>query len=345
MDGRPTRRQFVRGASVAGLGLLAGCGRWPGQAQAPTNVPRLGFLSGGFAGNDASGVEAFRRGLEEHGWIEGRNLVIEWRYAEERYDQLAILAAELVALPVDLVLAVTTLPAAAAREATGSIPIVMAAGADPVGQGLVESLARPGGNVTGLSVMTAPLTAKRLELLKEISPGISRVALLSTAVRDTPGGERGLRNADLVFAEAQAASLRLGVQLMPVEFRGAEDLEHAFDKMSSDGVDALLTVTTAGTARHRARIAELATERRLPAVYAGRPAVEAGGLMSYGPRTWALYHRAAYYVDRILKGATPADLPVEQPMVFDFVMNLRAAQALGLTIPHHVLLQATEVIQ
>jgi putative ABC transport system substrate-binding protein len=331
-----TRRRFVQGAGVAGLGLLAGCGRLPGQAAAPQQVHRLGYLSSNSAATDAPVIEAFRQGLRELGYVEGQNLTIEWRLADDQVEQLPELAASLVGLPVDVIVAVATPGIVAAKNATSTIPIVFPIAGDPVGLGLVASLARPGANVTGLANMAPELNAKRLELLKEIVPGMVRVAYLW--VPSVPAEVSSKRH-------AEAAAQALGLDLLAFAVESPGDLDGAFEAATGAGADALMMAPNTIVNAQRARIVEFAARARLPAAYPDTRFATIGGLLSYGANPAALYRRAAYYVDRILKGTPPADLPVEQPTTFDFVINLKTAQALGLTIPQHVLLQATEIIQ
>jgi putative ABC transport system substrate-binding protein len=296
----------------------------------------LGFLSSGGKEPLAAPLDAFRQELRERGYEDGRNVVIEWRLAEGKFELLPDLAAELVALAVDVIV-VSAVPAArAARSTTSTIPIVMAIGSDPEGVGLIDSLGRPGSNVTGVSGMGQVLVAKRLDLLKEALPGVSRVAVLWNA-----GNAAKLNE----FREAQSAARALGLELQSVEIYGPEDLPGAFETLSAVPIDALLVFWDPITGINRAKIAEFAARRGVPAMYGERMYVVAGGLMCYGPSLPAMFQRAAYYVDRILKGTKPADLPVEQPREFDFVINLQTARALGLAIPQRVLLQATEVIQ
>jgi putative ABC transport system substrate-binding protein len=328
-----SRRQFVQGVSVAGLALLAGCGRLPWQAeQPPTRLPRVGLLNGGTS-TAPIGTEAFLQSLRELGYVEGQNVAVEPRFAEGQEDRFAELAAELVRLPVDVIVAWGSPLVLAARQATDSIPIVMAGSRDPVGDGFVASLARPGGNVTGLSMLGHQLTSKRLELLTLVQPGMSRVAVL--------GQEADARE----FREAELAAQQLEVQLLILEVDDPNDLPAAFDRATTERAEALLVVPAHVTVVYSATIVNLATARRLPAIFDRREFAAAGGLLAYGANNRDQGRRAAIYVDKILKGSNPADLPIEQPMTFDFVINLKTAQALGLTIPPHVLLQATEVIQ
>jgi putative tryptophan/tyrosine transport system substrate-binding protein len=337
MPHRWSRRQVVQGAGAMGLGLLAGCGRLPFQAQAPpASLHRIGFLVPGSPDGTAPNLAAFQQGLREYGYTAGENIFLESRYAEERYERLPELATELVRLPVEVIVTQGTPVALAARQVTTTVPIVMATSGDPVESGLVASLARPGGNVTGLSLISPELSAKRLQLLREVVPGISRVAAIWN-----PANAATL----LSLREMQAVAGSLAVQLQPVEVRGADELESAFDAITGEGADALTTMSDSLFFNHHARLAELAAKRRLPALFPEREFAVAGGLLTYGASGPGNFRRAAYYVDRILKGTSPADLPVERPMKFDLAINLRTAQALGLTIPPHVLLQATEVIQ
>jgi len=309
--------------------------------QAAGKVYRIGFLSvlGAPTPSTPAGVlEAFRQGLRELGWVEGQNIVIDYRFAEGRFDRLPDLAAELVRLKVDIIVAVATQGVAAAKNATETIPIVMISGsADPVGLGFIASLARPGGNVTGLSYSVGPeILGKGLELLKEIVPKVRRVAILSNPASPVQ---------PLFIREVKVAARSLGVQLQLLEARGPNEFDGAFAAMAKERVGALLVVADGLFILHRTRLADLAARSRLPAIYGYREHVEAGGLMSYGSSLRDLWRRAATYVDKILKGAKPADLPVEQPTKFELVINLKTAKALGLTIPPSVLIRADEVIQ
>ena len=336
-----TRRQLVQGAGAVGLALLAGCGRLPGQAQPMARVPRIGFLSAGLPSASMDRVEAFRQALRALGYVEGENVVIEYRYAEGKLDRVSELAAELVRLPVDVILAGAPTPTRAAKEATSTMPIVMAYETDPVGNGFIASLARPGGNITGLSSLAPGISGKQLELLQAIIPGLSRVAVLGTSL---PGVYADLA-LDSRSKEMEIAAGTLGVQLQYSDVRSLEDIEPAFGEARRGHADAAVVLASAILESYRAKVANVAAQHRLPTVYHAREFVEVGGLASYGVSFIDLYRRAAYYVDRILKGAKPADLPVEQPMRFDLAINLQTAESLGLTIPQHVLLQATEVIQ
>ena len=302
-------------------------------AQQPTHMHRIGWLS---AGERDPYEEVFLEGMRALGYVEGQNLVMEYRGAEGQYEWLPALAAELVRLKVDVIVTGSTPGALAAKEATQTIPIVMAAIGDAVGSGLVASLARPGSNITGLSVLDPELVGKQLEFLKDVLPTVSRVALLWNPAN--PVHARIVREADV-------AAQRLGVQLHHVEARGPEALDSAFVAMTRAHAHALLVVGDEMFASHRKRLAELAATSRLPTMHNVRRFVEAGGLMAYGPSSRDLSRRAAVYVDKILKGAKPADLPVEQPTKFDLVINLKTAQALGITIPPSLLFLADEVIK
>ena len=303
-------------------------------AQSPGKVYRIGFLS-----TDPPRArlwEALLDGLRERGYSEGRNLVFERRFSEGKAECFPELAAELVRLKVDCIIVPTTPAALAARNATQTIPIVITAANDPVGAGLVASLARPGGNITGLSNLASELTGKRLELLKEVIPGLTRVAVLWNAANPA--------NAS-AWEETQAAARALGLLLHAQDVRSPQDLEGAFTHTAQVHPEALLVLQDSLIVMHRPHIVAFATQQRLPGVFANREWVVAGGLMSYGPSTLDLFRRAAIYVDKILKGAKPADLPVEQPVKFELALNLKTAQALGLTIPPSVLLRADEVIE
>jgi putative tryptophan/tyrosine transport system substrate-binding protein len=332
---RLSRRQFVVGTGMAGLGLPAGCGRLPWQARPPPRVARIGYLGPG--DTFPPYFEGFRQGLREFGYVEGETLVLEVRWAEGRYEQFPALAAELVQLQPDVILSQSTPSTQALQQATSTIPIVMTGISDPVGLGVVASLARPGGNFTGTSDLHLGLSAKRLELLKETVPGASRVmALWNPLSSATAVDLRGMQDAGRV----------LGVDVLSLEVRSKDDLAGAFETVARERVDALIMTTdNLFSAGAPPEFMGLVAESRLPSMHFERSFVVAGGLMSYGPSRTALYRRAAYYVDRILKGVKPADLPIEQPMTFDFVVNMKTAQALGITFPNEILLQVTEVIQ
>ncbi len=302
-------------------------------AQQGQKIPRIGFLSPGNA--TSSPTDAFRQGLRELGYADGQNLVVEYRWADGDTARLPALAAELVRLRVDVLVAANNPAVLAARQATSTIPIVFAASSDPVGAGLVASLAHPGGNVTGLSLVTPELSGKRLQLLRETLPRLSRVALLWDA------GHVGM--ADRV-KETEAAARQLGVTLRVEWVKDLAGLDLAFTALTQARPDAFLTTVEPFTGDHRQRIVTFAAQQRLPAMYEERDFVDAGGLMAYGPSVAANYRRAATYVDKILKGTKPADLPIEQPTRFELVINLRTAKALGLKIPESILVRADEVI-
>jgi len=314
---------------------LVGCGAIA-EAQQPKKVPQIGFLSSRTSDAEKSRLAAFQQGLRELGYLGGKNIAIEYRYAEGNFEKLPELAAELVRLKVD-VLVTTGAPAAhAAKNATSVIPIVMGNAADPVGTGLVASLARPGGNITGLSDFNEGVITKRLELLKEVVPTASRVAILLNPANPTN---------PLQLKETRAAAPALGVTLLSLEVKGPDDIDRAFRAMRKERAGSLIVFGDPMIETHRRRVAELAVKNRLPAIYAQRTWVDAGGLMSYGTNFDDLYRRAATYVDKILKGAKPADLPVEQPMKFELVINLKTAKQIGLTIPPNVLARADKVIK
>ena len=308
------------------------------EAQPAAKVPRIGYLAGSLATSPHL-REAFRQGLRDLGYVEGRNVVIEYRDAEGKYDRLPALAADLVALKVDVIVVTSTPAALAAKQATRTIAIVLAFVADPIGSGLVTSLARPGGNVTGLSFMAPELVGKRLELLKQAVPGASRIAVLWHP------GDLGEGTEKEMLKEADVAARALGVRLQVVEVRGPEDFDRAFSDMTRARADAVTVQSTNIFFIERRRLVDLAAKNRLPAMYLVREFVDAGGLMSYAPNVADLFRRAATYVDKILKGVKPADLPVEQPTKFELVINMKTAKALGLTIPPLLLLRADQVIQ
>ena len=303
------------------------------EAQQPKKIPRLGVLT-------LAGVtfqrDAFLRGLSELGYVEGKNLTIEYRSAEGKYDRLPDLAAELVRLKVDVILAQSTPAAAAAKNATTTIPIVMAGGSDPVATGLVASLARPGGNITGITIMNAETAGRRLELLKETGAKVSRVAILWNSTN--PG-------AAVVFKQTQTAAQDLGLQIQSLNVQSVSDLEGAFKAATKGGANALVLLASVPVSNHLRQIADFAVKNRLASIYDRSDFVEAGGLMSYGTYLPEMFRRALTYVDKILKGAKPADLPVEQPMKFELVINLKTAKQIGLTIPQSVLYRADKVIK
>ena len=305
-------------------------------AQQPTKIPRIGYLAAASLSANAARTEAFRQGLRELGYVEGKNIVIEWRYAEGKRDRLSALATELVRLKVGVMVTAGSGSTSAAKEATSTIPIVMAQDSDPVGSGFVASLARPGGNITGLSNFSPELSGKRLELLKEIVPKLSRVAVLGTS--PSPNNAQRLRDVDL-------AAATFGVKLQSLDVLDPKDIDAAFRAATKGRVDAVLVQASPVVNSHRRQVVELAAKNRLPAIYYRRDFVEEGGLMTYGVSFTDLDRRAATYVDKILKGAKPADLPVEQPTKFELLINLKTAKQIGLTIPPNVLARADRVIR
>jgi len=318
---------------LAALGGAAAA--WPLAARAQqTGIRAIGLLSP--ASRSPSVVPALFDALAELGWIEGKNLVVERRYAENRPERLPELAAELVRLNVEVIVATGTLGPLAAKQATSTIPIVMTAAGDPLGSGLVASLARPSSNVTGMSLMAPDLGGKRLELLKELLPRLARVAVLWNASNPYPA---------IVFKETQAAGRTLGIEVQSLEVRGPDDFDGAFEAARKQRPDALITVEDPLTFAYQKRITHFATADQLPSLHGLREDVVAGGLMSYGANLADLFRRAAGYVDKILKGAKPADLPVEQPTRFQLVINMKTANALGITVPATLLARADEVIE
>jgi putative ABC transport system substrate-binding protein len=323
------RREFIAllGSSVAG---------WPRAARAQQGEKRytIGILS---AGSEPTALNAaFLNALRELGWVEGKNVVFEHRYAENRLERLPELAADLVQLNVDLIAAAGTLAPLAAKLATPTIPIVMTAAGDPLGSGLVASLARPGGNITGMSLMAPDLGGKRLELLKEVLPRLSRVAVLWNAANPYSA---------LVFKETQAGGQTLGIEVQSLEVRDPDDFDATFEVARRQLPEALITIEDPLTVGHRKRIADFAIGQQLPSLHGVREFAAAGGLMSYGASLADLYRRAAGYADKILRGAKPADLPVQQPTKFEFVVNLKTARMLGLRIPDKLVALADEVIE
>jgi len=306
------------------------------QAQQPTKFHQIGYLSTDSPFTIAARIEAFRQGLRELGYVEGKTIGIEWRYAEGKADRLPGLAAELVRHKVDVI--VTSGPAAtrAAKQATVTISIVTAQDPDPVGNGLVASLARPGGNITGLSTLAPEMDGKRLELVKDIIPRLSRVAVLASST--TPGNAQALK-------ETELAAQALGVQLQFLDVLSPKTIETAFRAAAKGRADALLVLQSPVFVNERTQLAGLAVKSRLPTIYDRREFVDDGGLICYGTNFVDLSRRAATYVDKILKGAKPADLPVEQPTKFEFVINLKAAKRIGLTIPPNVLARADQVVK
>jgi putative tryptophan/tyrosine transport system substrate-binding protein len=322
------RREFMT--------LLGGAAAWPlaAHAQQARKLPTIGFLGAGNASDFSQWTAAFVRRLRELGWIEGRTVAIEYRWAEGRSERYAEIAAEFVRLNVDVIVTVGS-AVAAVKQATSFIPIIFAIAIDPVGAGLVASLARPNGNVTGLSLQATDLAGKRLELLREVVPGLSRLAIVGNI--DNPLTVLEMR-------EAQAAATSLGLDATTIEIRRAEDIAHGIEAIKGR-TEALYLCSDAVMLSNRVRIQTLATGARLPAMYGHRGYVEAGGLMSYGTNYPDLWRRAADFVDRILRGAKPADIPVEQPTKFELVINLTTAKALSIEIPATLLARADEVIE
>jgi putative tryptophan/tyrosine transport system substrate-binding protein len=306
------------------------------EAQQATKVPQIGYLEGGPRSAHTSRMEAFRQGLRELGYEEGKNIVIEWRFGDGKVDSLSALATELVGLKVAVIVTGGTGPTRAAKEATSTIPIVMAQDNDPVVSGVVASLARPGGNITGLSNFAPELSSKRLEILREVIPKLSRVAVL--------GSSTGPSYA-LVMRELELAAKVLGVKLQYLDILEPKDVETAFRAAAEGRADGVTTFASAMVVAQRTQIVELAAKNRLPGIYHNSQFAEAGGLMFYGVNVLDLDRRAAAYVDKILKGAKPADLPVEQPTKFDLMINLKTASQIGLTIPPQVLARADKVIK
>jgi len=305
-------------------------------AQQPKKIPRIGFLNALFATNNPARIEAFRQGLRDVGYVEGKNIVIEYRYAQRKFDRLPALAAELVRLKVDVIVTSASRETRAAKETTSTIPIVMTNDADPVATGIVASLARPGGNITGLSTLSPELSGKRLELLKEIVPKLSRVAVLRSSI--SPGNMDTLR-------EVETAAQELKIKLQYLDVLNPNDIETAFRAAGKELADAVIVLSDSILTSQRRQIIDLAVKSRLPASYPRPEFVESGGLMTYGVSLVDNYRRAATYVDKILKGANPADLPVEQPTKFELIVNLKAAKQIDLTIPPGVLARADRVIK
>jgi ABC-type uncharacterized transport system substrate-binding protein len=327
------RRTLICGLALGTLPM-----RLAAWAQPPAQAPRIGLLSSFRPSDSARWHEAFRQGLRDLGWVEGKNISIEYRIAEGRIERLSDLATDLVRLKVDVILASTTPESLAAKRATRTIPIVMASVGDPIATGLVESLARPGGNITGLSQMGPDLVGKRLELLKEMVPKLSRAAVLwdpnPTDASST-----------LTWKDLQFPARALGVQLHSLEVRSPNDFGKAFEDATRARAGALIVAPAVVNAANLQRIADLAVKHRLPSIYHRREFAEAGGLLGSGVDRSDMFRRAATYVDKILKGAKPADLPIEQPTKFELVINMKTAKALGLTIPQTLLLRADKVIE
>ena len=305
-------------------------------AQQKGTVHRIGFLGNSTAALEANLVGPFREGLRDLGYVEGQNVLIEYRWAEGKYERFPALIAELIAQKVDVIVTAGTPATLAVKKATASVPLVMVAVGDPVGTGIIASLGRPGGNITGLTSIAAEMEGKRLELLREVVPKLSHIAVLWN-----PASPFQV----VAEKELQAAAQVLRTKVQSLGVRAAEEIEKAFAEIVRERPGALLVLADRLFLHNRARIVDFAAKHRLPGVHAYRELVEVGGLMSYGPSYAGMHRRAAYYVDKILKGAKPADLPVERPATFELVINLKAAKALGLTIPQSVLIRATEVIQ
>ncbi len=325
------RRTFVRTAAGAVLAKT-----FPANAQSSAKIPRIGVLFPGAPATAAPFVEAFRQGLREHGYVEGQNIVVERRFGDAQPERIAEIAAELVRLKVDVIVTTSDDAIAAVKRQTQTIPIVMTASTDPVGTGFVVSLARPGGNITGSSTMAPLLGAKRLELLKEAVPGLSRVAIM---------WDPNVRGALLEYKETEESARSLRLQLQSVEVSHANDFDRAFSALTTARPEALTVVTSALTLDNRGQIASLALKNRIPSIFGQPASAEAGGLMAYGSSAVERMRRAATYVDKILKGAKPGDLPVEQPTKFELVINMKTAKALGLTLPPSLLRRADQVIQ
>jgi len=306
------------------------------EAQQPTKIPRIGYLSGTSSSFSSARVDALRQGLNELGYFEGKNIVIEYRFADGKPDRLPALAKELVGLKLDVVVATTTASVLAVKKASATIPIVVVSSADPIASGLVASLARPGGNITGLTILAPELSGKRLELLKEVLPKVTRVGVLRNPAN--PAQEP-------IWKEIQAGAQELRLRLQFLEVQSSNDLDSAFEAALRERAQALITTPEPLINAHVKRIVDFAAKNRMPAMYAGPEAVDAGGLMSYAPNYADHYRRAGSYVVKILKGAKPPDIPVEQPMKIEFVINLKAAKQIGLTIPPNVLARADKVIR
>ena len=325
---------------VKGIGFIITLGILLGslatQAQQTGNVYRIGFLGNSTAALEANLVGPFREGLRDLGYVEGRNVMIEYRWAEGKYDRFPALIGELLALKVAVIVTAGTPATLAVKKATTSVPLVMTAVGDPVGTGIVPSLSHPGGNITGLTAISTEMDAKRLELLREVVPSVSYIALLWNAASPLQV---------LAEKQVQAAAQVLRMRVLSLGVKTEEEIKSALAVMARERPDALLVLADRLLLHHRALIMDFATRHRLPGVHAYRELVEAGGLMSFGPSYADMHKRAAYFVDRILKGAKPGDLPVERPRTFELVINLKVAKALGLTIPQSVLLRGTEIIQ
>jgi putative ABC transport system substrate-binding protein len=323
-----------RESIIAVVALGAAAGPIASFAQQQGKVWRVGFLTLRPASENSQYTDAFLKGMRELGYVEGKNLVVEWRFADGKFERLPGLAAELVQLKVDVIVAVASPAIGAAQKATTTIPIVMATTGDPVGSGFVKSLARPGGNITGLSNMAGDIAAKFIDLLRSVVPKLSRVAMLTPS---TTYGE--------LSKSVQAAAQKAGVKTLVAEASTPQEIENAFSMMVREKADAVIVGSPTTFFQQHRQIAELALKYRMPSMFQDRVYVEAGGFMSYGQKFTDNYERSATYVDKILKGAKPGDLPVEQPVSFELVVNLKTAKALGVTIPQTILLRADEVIQ
>ena len=335
-DNRKSKIENRKLVGIIGLALTFVFGGVVAQAQQPKKAHRIGYLAAASASANPARIEAFKQGLRELGYMEGKNIVIDWRYAGGKLDRLSELAAELVRLKVEVIVSAGPAVTRSVKEATTTIPIVMAFDNDPVGNGFVASLARPGGNITGLSTLAPEISGKQLELLKEIVPKLSRVAVFGDST--TPGNAQALR-------EVELAAGTFGVHLQYLDVLGPKEIETAFREASKRHADAVLVLETSIFVLQRPQIADLVVKSRLPAMYSRREFVDDGGLMSYGTNFPDLSWRAATYVDKILKGAKPGDLPVEQPKKFELIINLKAAKQIGLTIPPNVLARADKVIR
>jgi ABC-type uncharacterized transport system substrate-binding protein len=323
------RRDFI---IVIGRAAVA----WPVGVHAQHKIPRIGFMGNSTAALETNLVDAFREGLRELGYEEGRNIAIEYRWAEGNYDRFPMLAAELIATKVDAIVTAGTPAALAVKSATTTVPLVMVAVGDPIGTGLVSSLARPGGNLTGLSSIAPDLEGKRLQLLREVLPALSHVAMFVNSLN--PFHVSSMK-------QARAAAQAMGIKLQLHDIRKSEDLDGAFAAIRNERPDALLILADRVFLHNRQRMMDFINELRLPNVNAYKELVEAGGLMSYGPSYEDMHKRAAIYVDKILKGTKPADLPIEQPSKFTFIVNLKAAKALGVTVPSQLLGLADQLIE
>jgi len=333
---RLSRRRFIQAVGVTGLPLLAGCGRLPWQAQPPATVHRMGYLTATTPAIDAPRFAALERGLRDFGWIEGQNLTVERRLAEGQLERLPDLAAELLQLQPDVIVSFGEPTSRAMKNATSTIPIVFASHADPVGTQMVASFAHPGGNITGVSQMAPELAGKRLELLKAAVPTATRVGALWNS---------GMQAMAREYGETLAGAETLGIEVQNLSVRTPADLEGAYQIAAEGRLDGIVVMLDPLIANSRDRLVELSTKTGLPTISGDATFAAAGGLMSYGPSLARQAERAAYYVDRILKGTKPADLPVEQPMTFELVVNLKTARELGITFPNEIMLQVTEVVE